>query len=119
MKLWNKIKCIADYHGGEYSSVEGKAKCNLEKTCPNCNKYMTKIEHKMSPWKYLSEEKCDAVSHCIYCNYEVNELRHIYNEVKEKNECTYVDTCNRCGDKTIQKKATSPHAPRDNAYKSK
>jgi len=105
MGLWDKVKsvamsakCMTGWHAGEYTSIEGKPKCNLEKTCPDCNKYMTKISHKMSSWNYLFDRKCDAVCHCIHCNFEVIEVRHNYHEVRQGTECRYIDTCDRCGD---------------------
>lgn len=102
MGLWDSIKkaatsakCMAGLHAGDYSPIKGKPECNLEKTCPDCGKYITKIQHKFGSWKYIEEHKCDTIRTCEYCKEEYLAVKHEWAETK--NKCQVEKMCDRCG----------------------
>ena len=102
MGLWDSIKkaatsakCMAGLHAGEYHSIAGQPECNLEKTCPDCDKYLTKVEHKFGSWEYLQDKKCDSIRSCVYCHKQEESVRHQW--VQSKSQCQVHKDCERCG----------------------
>jgi len=102
MGLWDSIKkaatsakCMAGLHAGQYQREAGKPECNLEKTCPDCNKHLTKIEHKFGEWKYLQDDKCNSTRSCDYCKEPENSIRHQW--MQSKSQCQIHKVCERCG----------------------
>ena len=50
MSFWDKVqsvalaaKCFSGWHAGKYTPIADEPKCHLEKVCPDCRKYLTKI----------------------------------------------------------------------------
>jgi hypothetical protein len=101
MSFWDKVKnvatsakCMTGFHAGEYKPIKGKPKCNLEKTCPDCDKYLTKTQHKYTDWEYIKEDKCDSKKECVYCQFEEKKVRHQW--VNRTNRCKVYKNCKRC-----------------------
>jgi len=108
MGFWDKVKsaaisakCMAGWHAGTYTPIEGEPLCHLEKTCPDCNKYITKIEHKFNNWEYLDYGKCDVEHTCIHCNYKEYGVKHNYEKIGKNDECRIIEICKRCGDEQL------------------
>lgn len=95
-KAASSAKCMAGLHSGEYRPVKGKPECNLEMTCPDCNKYLTKIEHKFGKWDFIKEKQCDAVRECGFCNEKEQATKHQWVQSKNR-KCEVVKDCQRCG----------------------
>lgn len=101
MGFWDSVKkaatsakCIAGFHSGEYRRAEGKPECNMEMTCPDCNKHLTKVEHKFGKWEFLQENKCDAIRKCVFCGEAEKAIKHQW--VQSKNKCQVERDCERC-----------------------
>jgi len=82
MGLWDTVKnlamsakCMTGWHGGEYEHIQGKPKCFLGKTCPDCGEYVTKNKHKFGSWEYITYGKCDAVRKCNYCKLDEKKMQ--------------------------------------------
>ena len=65
MGFWDGVKsvakntkCFLGFHGGEYKQKEGKPKCYLGKTCPDCGKDVETEKHSFGDWKYLEDGEC-------------------------------------------------------------
>ena len=106
MGIWDKVKsvaisakCMTGWHAGDYTPISAKPKCNLEKTCPDCNNYVTTVKHKFDGWEYLSHGRCDAQKECIHCGHKENEVRHEYKAQGKDSKCCVIEVCNRCQDK--------------------
>ena len=94
-KAANSAKCMAGFHAGDYRQVENKPECNMEMVCSDCNKHLTKIEHKFGKSEYLKENKCDTVCSCEFCGEEKKSIKH--NWTQSKNNCKVEKNCERCG----------------------
>jgi hypothetical protein len=106
MGLWDNVKniavsvkCITGWHAGEYTPIADKPECHVSKTCPDCNKYLTAVNHKFGEWKFL-DIKCDAQRECIYCFDYESKIIHNYEEIKDF-RCRVSKVCIRCGDEQI------------------
>lgn len=114
MGLWDAVKrvalstkCATGFHSGEWSPIAGEPECHLEKTCPDCDKYLTKIEHNFDSWQFLKEKSCDSIRSCIYCNEKQNSVRH-YSWVTEKIDCKIYRECERCKTREFVKTEHGP-----------
>ena len=67
----------------------------MEMTCSDCNKHLTKIEHKFGEFEYLEENKCDTVRICEYCGEERKSIKHKWSQTKKN--CRVEKNCERCG----------------------
>lgn len=94
-KAANSAKCMAGLHAGEYVQIEGKPACNMHKTCPDCGKYLKKVQHKFGEWEYLQENKCDAIRYCEFCGESEKTERHNWSQSKQG--CQLYRDCDRCG----------------------
>jgi len=108
MGFWDKVKsvalsakCMTGWHAGTYTHIEGKPECYLEKTCPDCNEYVTTKKHKFSEWEYLGYGKCDSRHECIHCGYTEDKVRHDYEEQGKDGNCKIIEVCTRCGDREL------------------
>lgn len=109
MSLWNKVKgaaksvkCMTNWHAGQFTPIEGKPKCHLEKTCPDCNKYVTKKSHKFGEWSYVRADRCDRESSCIHCDDKKHDIKHNHQMVrKELGTCREILECARCRDEKM------------------
>lgn len=104
MSFWGKIKkaavsakCMAGLHSGDYSPIIGMPECQLEKTCPDCGKYITKTEHKFKSWEYLNNQNCNSKRECFHCGTSEEAVRHQWKKVKN-DECHVLKECSRCND---------------------
>jgi len=104
MGFFDKIKSIATaskckigVHAGEWSHIEGEPECQFEKTCPDCNKYLTKSEHEYSEWKYEDESSCDATRECSLCGDIDNDEIHLFEMVQQEDGEEEIEVCQRCG----------------------
>ncbi len=104
--LWQGAKnaatatsCFVGWHSGEYAPEEGKPRCHLAKTCPNCNKYITKVSHRYGDWIYQSDNRCDVYKKCEYCDDKVLEKDHHQFgdwEYTSYGSCNMKQECKRC-----------------------
>jgi len=109
MGFWDKVKsvansakCMTGWHAGEYTSISGKPECHMEKTCPDCNEYVTKKKHKYSNWKYTNNsysQPCDSIRDCIHCDLQESKVIHEYEKNGKDSNCRIIEKCKRCGDK--------------------
>lgn len=107
MGFWDKVKsiassakCMTGWHAGEYSHIAGKPECHLEKTCPDCNEYVTKKKHKFTEWRYTNNsfsEPCDSVRTCVHCEDQETKIIHQYEKNGKDSSCRVVEKCKRCG----------------------
>lgn len=111
MGIWDKVKsaaisakCMTGWHAGDYTPIEREPKCHLEKTCPDCNKYVTTVEHKFGSWNYLSHGRCDASKECIHCGHAETEIRHEYKAQGKDANCNVIEVCHRCQDQKLGRK---------------
>ena len=106
MSFWNVVKsvansakCMAGWHSGQYSHIEGKPKCNLGKRCPDCNAYVTKEKHEFSEWKFPNYTDCNAKRECIHCGHDEFKVIHDHERVgKDNSNCEIILRCKRCHD---------------------
>jgi len=105
MGFWDGVKsvakntkCFLGFHGGEYKQKEGKPKCYLGKTCPDCGKDVEMEKHSFGDWKYLEDGKCRAKRRCVTCNYEENSTRHQFRWDHKDSNCRMIEICTRCGE---------------------
>ena len=111
MGLWDSIKnaaikakCGVGFHGGIFTTPEGKPKCYLEKTCPDC-KELIKIknhqyehEWKEAPFYNDSQKQCTRIRNCIHCGeVEKKEIHEEYRRIGVNAKCQVVKECVRCG----------------------
>ena len=111
MGFWDKVKsvavsakCIAGWHAGEYTHIQGKPECHTEKTCPDCEKYVTKQIHKFTDWKFTNNSMnnpCDSIRNCIHCNHQEQMIRHQYEKNGKDSNCRIIEKCKRCGDEKL------------------
>lgn len=111
MGFWDKVKsvansakCMTGWHAGEYSHISGKPECHLEKTCPDCNEYVTKKKHKFSDWKYTnnsSSKPCDSIRDCIHCDIQETKEIHQHEKNGKDSNCRVIEKCKRCGDEQL------------------
>jgi hypothetical protein len=113
MGFWDKIKsaavsakCMTGFHAGIFYKIPGKPDCYLEKTCPDCNKYLTEIQHKFSNWVYLDDNSCDATRKCHHCEIIENSIIHKWYTTKE--QCQITKCCDRCGYKELGRMEHGP-----------
>lgn len=100
-KVALSAKCLTGWHGGNYNSIKGKPQCHLEKTCPDCKEYITKIDHKYGGWKYLNYDNCEAEKECIYCREIKREIVHNYKERGKDSNCRIIEICEHCQDEKL------------------
>ncbi|CRF47275.1 hypothetical protein HHE02_05630 [Helicobacter heilmannii] len=89
-------------HAGEYTQEAGKPQCFFSKTCPDCNKYLSKSEHVFDEWHYTGPD-CTKVHSCIHCNTEESKVEHDYQEQSKDAECKIFKVCSHCKDKQYVK----------------
>ena len=98
-KIAISAKCMAGWHGGKYSQIEGKPKCHLGKTCPDCKKYITTFYHQYSGWgDYKKPRSCEQERKCVHCGHIDTRIEHQSFKIKGKDDyCTEILECVRCG----------------------
>lgn len=89
-------KCKAGWHAGDYIKIEGKPECHLAKTCPDCDEYITKIDHKYNDWDFVKAFDCTQVRACIHCDREDQRVHHNYSAIGTNDRCDELLECNRC-----------------------
>lgn len=94
-KAASSAKCMVGLHTGVYMPIEGKPECNMELTCSDCGKHLTKIEHKFGKMEYVNENQCDMVCSCEFCGEQKTTIKHQWSQ--SKNNCKVVKDCDRCG----------------------
>lgn len=95
-------KCLSGWHSGSYLRMKNKPQCHLEKTCPDCGKYIAKKDHAFTRWKHVNELTCNAERECIHCNHIETKMMHGYERVgKNPVNCKVIRHCVRCNDKQI------------------
>lgn len=103
-----KAKCATGLHAGNFQPVVGKPKCNLEKTCPDCDKRVTKVNHKFDEYKYVHNHKCEISRSCIHCNeIETSEKHQEFKEIAIDDYCRPKEECVRCRTQRIGKEKHS------------
>tara|TARA_R110000851_G_scaffold332161_1_gene507592 strand:+ start:1461 stop:1889 length:429 start_codon:yes stop_codon:yes gene_type:complete len=106
MGFWDTIKsaaisakCLTGWHAGNYKPIEGKPQCNVEKTCPDCNKYVTAIKHKFNDWQYInstSSHRCDSFRSCVHCDAQETKRIHKFEERGKDSSCRVIEKCSNC-----------------------
>ena len=103
MGFWDVVKsvatgakCTLGWHAGDYTHIHGKPECFMEKTCPDCNKYVTTKKHKFGEWSYIEYGSCASVRRCEHCDEIENETRHQYKAIKKDENCVTIEECGRC-----------------------
>lgn len=93
-----KVKCATGFHAGTFTHIDGKPECFFEKTCPDCNKYVTKKNHKYSGWEdYKNPRSCFKEHHCIHCDHkDTKEFHQGYIKKGHDDYCTIIEECRRC-----------------------
>ena len=91
-------KCATGWHAGNYTPIDGEPLCHLEKTCPDCDKYVTTVKHKFDEWEYLQYGSCNAEHKCIHCGHTEQKVLHEYKEKGKDTNCRIIEVCSRCGD---------------------
>ncbi len=94
-----KAKCTVGIHAGEYTHISGKPLCHVEKTCPDCNKYISNIHHNFSEPEYENPISCVQIAHCIHCNEEKRKTVHEAYErlgYDKDGSCRATEQCVRC-----------------------
>ncbi len=91
-------KCKIGAHAGEWSQISDKPECQLEKTCPNCNKYLTKSNHEYGDWQFEDESSCDATRECTHCGEQDYDTIHQYETVGQNEDGVDIEICCKCGD---------------------
>ena len=99
-------KCKTGWHAGHYKSIEGKPKCQLAKTCPDCDEYITKINHKYNNWDYVKAFNCTQVRACVHCDREDQRIHHNHLVTGTNDHCDELLECSRCDNK---KKGSKRH----------
>lgn len=112
MGFWDKVKsvansakCMTGWHAGEYNHIYGMPECHLEKICPDCDKYVTKIKHNFNDWRYTNNsfsQPCDSVRTCIHCEEQETKVIHQYEKNGKDSNCRVVEKCKRCGDEQLK-----------------
>lgn len=95
----SKAKCATGFHSGKFTQINGEPECFYEKTCPDCDKYLTKKTHKYSNWNdYKKPRNCFKDRECIYCDHtETKEFHAGYRQKGKDDYCTIIEECGRCG----------------------
>lgn len=111
MGFWDKVKsaatsakCLTGWHAGDYSPISGKPHCNVEKTCPDCNKYITAIKHKFNEWQYINSvhsHKCDSFRSCIHCDVQETKRLHEFKEKGKNSSCRIIEQCSVCHEEQL------------------
>jgi hypothetical protein len=108
MGLWDNVKkvalsakCLTGWHAGTYEPIEGREKCKLAKTCPDCGEYVTKTVHEYGEWTYLEYNSCQAQKECIYCQDLKRETVHNYKRRGKNQSCGIIEICERCNDEKV------------------
>ena len=103
-KVATKAKCGIGFHGGTFRTPDGKPKCHLEKTCPDCMELITERKHayehdwKNAPFDYSSQIKCTRAQGCIHCGeIQKKEVHEEYRKLGVNARCQVVKACTRCG----------------------
>lgn len=93
-----KAKCATGLHAGEFTKVKDEPECHLGKTCPDCEKYIEKLKHEYSDWKYTNEDDCEQARECVYCQeVETKTVHADYEESGKDSDCCVILKCQRCG----------------------
>ncbi len=103
--VFTSAKCLTGFHGGKWTPVKGQPKCHLEKTCPDCDKHITKVKHEGGEWKHIhGKPECHKEITCIHCNEHMNKKffhkwdgqfkprSDFYRSCTEERRCVY---CNK------------------------
>lgn len=103
-KLATKAKCGVGFHGGTFSTPEGKPGCYFEKTCPDCMELIIKRHHEYpltwenAKFDFSSHLRCMRTQQCIHCgDVEKREIHERYQKVGVNAHCQAVLSCERCG----------------------
>lgn len=103
MSFWNAVKkiavaakCTAGIHAGNWSKTPGNPDCQLQKTCPDCNKHVTTTKHVYGEWRYPNYASCEAVRECTHCGSVDQDVRHSYQKTGKNDECKIINRCIRC-----------------------
>ena len=94
-----KAKCAVGIHAGEFKHISGKPQCHVEKTCPDCDKYISDKMHKFSNLEYEAPGSCVQKASCIHCNEEVRRTVHEGFErigYGKDGSCRVTEQCVRC-----------------------
>lgn len=91
-----KAKCMAGFHGGEFTHITGKPECHLGKICPDCKEHITSFKHSFTDWEYLSSDKCEMRCECILCSEQEFKTKHEYREDRIDSSCRVIEKCQRC-----------------------
>ena len=108
MAFWNTVKkvaiatkCATGWHAGEWSPIPGKPKCQVEKTCPDCNKHVTSTKHNYGDWRYVDYLSCNSIRECVYCGSLEQKVIHQYIKAGKDGNCRIIEKCSRCGDQQL------------------
>jgi len=105
-KFAKAAKCKTGWHDGDYTTIEGKPECHLAKTCPDCDEYLTKINHKYNQWDYVKAFDCTQVRACIHCDSEDQRIKHSHVSKGTNAQCVELLECKRCKE---NKKGSKKH----------
>ncbi|HEC1730743.1 TPA: hypothetical protein R2A65_000764 [Campylobacter jejuni] len=94
-------KCATGWHGGEFKNEDDKPKCFFSKICPDCNKYIQKIEHKFGDYIITNHRNCEGYKECEYCNLKEYGTYHQYEEIGVNASCQIIKKCRQCGDEQL------------------
>jgi hypothetical protein len=98
-----KAKCATGFHAGEYAAIEGKPECHFEKTCPDCNKYLTLFKHQFyAEPEYEKAGSCIKAVKCEFCDHIHRETDHVeYTVVGQDDYCRTKERCVRCSHEKV------------------
>lgn len=94
-------KCLTGWHAGNWSHIQGKPKCFMEKTCPDCSKHVTTKKHSFGEWRKINYSTCDSVRECEYCGSVEQKIMHDYENNGKDENCRLIKKCRSCGAKEI------------------
>jgi hypothetical protein len=75
----------------------------MEKTCPDCHKYVTTNKHVYGEWKKINYATCDSVRECKHCGSTEQKIIHNYENDGKDEKCRIIKKCRSCGSKEIGK----------------
>lgn len=97
-----KAKCASGYHAGKFEPITGMPKCELEKTCPDCDKYVTKTNHSFGEEEYVDPNICEMKKTCIHCGEaSTREVHEEFKEIDKDDYCRPKEECTRCGSQRV------------------
>ncbi|EID8609381.1 hypothetical protein AB8680_000150 [Campylobacter jejuni] len=73
----------------------------FSKICPDCNKYIQKIEHKFGDYIITNHRNCEGYKECEYCNLKEYGTYHQYEEIGVNASCQIIKKCRQCGDEQL------------------